>query len=269
MQRFSAAFIIFFALALTRASASLVDWDTLTWTPGSLSNSFDVDPANAGNDVTVTVNGDTSTMQTSLASGNPMTPAITRAFDGGFSPGHNTLELAANFTTNTQALTVTINFAATYANGVANVSFNLFDIDFSNVSGNTYQDLIKSISATSTTGTSIAPTITGLGANVSLAGTGLSQTLTGTASTVDTGAGSGAGNATITFNATNIKSITFTYASTTMFANPTYQHIGIDDITYTVVPEINPSWLSLPMCIALASWSTVHHWKRQRRAARK
>jgi hypothetical protein len=94
--------------------------------------------------------------------------------------------------------------------------------------------------------------------------------LTGTASTVDTGAGSGAGNATITFNATDIRSITFTYASTSMFANPTYQHIGIDNITYTVVPEINPSWFSLLGCIGLASWSTMLHYRKlQGRPARK
>ena len=239
----------------------MVDWDTLTWTPGALTNSFDVDSGNAGNDVTVSVSGDTAALTTSLVTGTPMTPAITRGFDGGFSPGHNTLELAVNFASNAQALTVTINFAASYTNGVAYVSFNLFDIDFANSSGNTYQDLIKSISATSTTGTSIAPTITGVGANTTLAGTGLTQTLTGNTSTVDTGAGSGNANATITFNATNIKSIAFTYSSTSMFANPTYQHIGIDDITYTVVPEINASWLSLFLCTSLATWSTLRRHK--------
>jgi hypothetical protein len=36
------------------ASAALVDWSALNWPAGSLSNSYDVDPASAGNDVTVT-----------------------------------------------------------------------------------------------------------------------------------------------------------------------------------------------------------------------
>lgn len=260
MRRFSGTLILFFLLGAARASAVLVDWGTQTWTAGSLSNSLEVDSANPGNDLTVTVSGDTAQLQTSLAAGNPPTPAITRAFDGGFSPGHSTLELAVNLANNTQGVTVTITFAAGYTNGVGNVSFNLFDIDFANSGGNTYQDLVKSISATSNTGTSIAPTITiPAGSTVSVAGSGLAQTLTGTTSNTDTGASSGAGNATITFNATDIRSITFTYGSTAAFANPTYQHVGIDNISF--VPEFNPTWASLLLCGSLAIGTTLHQRK--------
>ena len=261
MRRVFIAITLSFFAGVSSVSAVLVDWGTLTWTAGSLTNSYDVDSGNAGNDVTVTVSGDTAQLQQSLASGNPQTPAITRAFDGGFSPGPNTLELAANYTTNTQGLTVTITFAAGYASGVGDVSFSLFDIDFANASGNTYQDLIRSISGTSATGTPISPTISGLGSAVSLAGSGLSQTLTGTASNTDTGPSSGTGNATITFNATDVRSVTFTYGSTTMFANPTYQHIGIHNITYSVVPEVNMTFVSLSFCAGLAVWTTLRRWK--------
>ena len=261
MRRRSASFVAVFVISLGNALAVLVDWSALTWTAGSLSNSFNVDPSNAGNDITVTVSGDTSQLQTSLASGNPQTPAITRAFDGGFSPGHSTLEVALNLANNTQGVTVTINFAAGYTNGVSNVSLSLFDIDFANVSGNTYQDLIRSITATSATGSSIAPTISALGSNVSLAGSGLSQTLTGTGSNPDTGAGSGTGNATITFGANDVRSITFTYGSTSFFANPTYQHVGIDNVSFTVVPESDPTWLSLFLCGSAAVWTTLHRRK--------
>jgi len=115
--------------------------------------------------------------------------------------------------------------------------FTIFDIDAANIGGSTYQDVISGIHATSTTGTQIAPTITNVGPNVSLTGTGLSQVLTGQTSTVDLGAGSGAANATISFNTANISSVTFTYGSSSMFADPTYQHIGIYNIDYEVVPE--------------------------------
>src|SRR5437588_1435636 len=219
------------------ASGVLVGWSGLTWPAGSLSNSYDVDPGTAGNDVTVTIDGDTGQLQASLVSPNPQTPAITRAFDGGLGTSPKTLELALDLSNNSQFVTVTINFSAQYASGVSNVSLQLFDIDFNNAGGSTYQDVISSIYATSTTGTQIAPTITGFGSNVSLTGTGLNQVLTGTASTVDLGAGSGAGNATISFNATDISSITFRYDSGTMFVNPTYQHIGIYNIDYEVIPE--------------------------------
>src|SRR6266852_43099 len=49
-----ALFCAIFSLCGT-ASAVLVDWSALSWPAGSLSNSYDVDPASPGNDVTVTV----------------------------------------------------------------------------------------------------------------------------------------------------------------------------------------------------------------------
>jgi len=239
MSRLVRLFVISVAIFAFSESASavLVDWSALNWPAGSLSNSYDVDPANTGNDVTVTLSGDTGRLQPSLAAGNPQTPAITRAFDGGLGTSPYTLELALDLTSNTQSVTFTLNFSALYAAGVSNVSFTLFDIDANNAGGSTYQDVISNIHATSTTGTLIAPTITGVGANVSLTGTGLSQVLTGQTSTVDLGAGSGAANATISFNANEISSITFTYGSSSMFADPTYQHIGIYNIDYAVIPE--------------------------------
>src|SRR5919201_350590 len=114
------------------ASAVLIDWSTLNWPAGSLSNSYDVDPAVPGNDFTATISGDTAQLQKSLDTGNPQTPAITRAFDGGLTTSPHTLELALNLTNNTQSVTFTLDFSALYAAGVANVSFTLFDIDFSN-----------------------------------------------------------------------------------------------------------------------------------------
>ena len=259
--------LLLYALALScaifslcgTASAVLVDWSALNWPAGSLSNSYDVDPASAGNDVTATISGDTGQLQPSLVSPNPQTPAITRAFDGGLGTSPLTLELALNLTNNTQSVTFTLDFSALYLAGVSNVSFTLFDIDANNISGSTYQDVIRSIYATSILGTQIAPTITNVGANVSLTGTGLNQVLTGQVSTVDLGAGSGAGNATISFNTTTIRSITFMYGSSTMFADPTYQHIGIYNIDYSVVPE--PS--SLGACTAIAGLAI---WFSRRRA---
>jgi len=240
------------------ASAVLVDWSTQSWAAGSLSNSYDVDPANPGNDVAVTISGDTGQLQPSLVSPNPLTPAITRAFDGGLGISPMTLELALNLASNTQSVTFTLDFSALYAAGVSNVSFKLFDIDSSNISGSTYQDVISGIHATSTTGTLIAPTITGVGANVAPTGTGLSQVLTGQTSTTDLGAGSDLGNATISFDASDIASITFTYGGSSLFADPTYQHIGIYNIDYSVVPEPG----TLGGCAAIAILAI---WKSRRR----
>ena len=39
----------------TAAHAITLDWDTVTWTAGSLSNSYNIDPLKAGNDITVSM----------------------------------------------------------------------------------------------------------------------------------------------------------------------------------------------------------------------
>lgn len=245
------------------ANAVILDWNTVSWTAGSLSNSYDVDPAKAGNDITVTVSGNTAQLQQELASGNPMTPAITPDFQGGLASPTNTLCLAVNFTNQSQAVTVTVDFSALYTAGVQNVSFTLFDVDYSNVSGNTYQDLLTAIKATSIDGTTlIAPTIT-TSANNTSSGTGVNQNVTGLVSTVDTGAGSGNGNVTISFGAAAIKSFTFTYGSggPTGVTDPTYQHVGINSISFTPVPEINPAWSAVGSCLLAAALILRHSAK--------
>jgi hypothetical protein len=242
--------------------AVTLDWDGVTWTAGSLSNSYDIDPSKAGNDITVTVSGNTALLQQELASGNPMTPAITPDFQGGLGTTQNTLCLAVNFTNQSQAVTVTVDFSALYTLGVQNVSFTLFDIDFSAASGNNYQDLLSSITAVSIDGTTlVAPTIT-TSSNNTRTGSGLTQVVNGTISTPDLGPGSGNGNVTISFGATAIKSFTFTYGSGSgTVPDPTYQHVGIHDISFTPVPELNPTWSAVGSCLLAAALILRHSAK--------
>lgn len=258
----SAAFL--FVGMCPLSNALTIDWDSVPWTNGSLINSLEVDPARSGNDVTVAVSGNTPQLQPELASPNPMTPAVTRAFDGGLTPGQNTLSLAVNFTNQSQVITVTVDFSAQYAQGVTNVSFTIFDVDFSNTSGNTYQDQLTAIRAVGIDGSLIAPTIT-TSANNTLSGTGLNQVVNGIASTTDTGANSGRGNVTISFGTAAIRSFTFTYGSGSgTVADPTYQHIGLHDITFTPVPEMNPAWTAALSCLA-AGLLIFRHNARHRR----
>jgi hypothetical protein len=262
-RRFFLSLCLGCLLLAPAARAVTVDWDTLTWTPGSLSNSYDVDPAKAGNDVTVTVSGNTAQLQPELQSPYPMTPSITPDFQGGLASVQNTLCLAVNFTDQSQGVTVTVDFSSLYTAGVQNVSFTLFDIDYSNVSGNTYQDLLTAIKATSIDGiTLVAPTITTSSDNA-LSGSGLTQMVNGIASNTDLGPGSGNGNVTISFGATAIKSFTFTYGSggPSGVTDPTYQHVGIHDITFTPVPEINPAWSAVGTCLLAAALILWHSAK--------
>src|SRR5688500_12030634 len=127
-------FFPFFLVAFfaTNSQAVVVDWDALTWSPGALTNSYDVDPAQAGNDITVTVSGSTAQLQPEVVAPNPQTPAITTNFHGGLGTVQNTLSIAVNFTNQTQSVTITVDFSALYSLGVQNVSFTLFDVDFAN-----------------------------------------------------------------------------------------------------------------------------------------
>jgi hypothetical protein len=258
----SAAFL--FAGACQVSEALTIDWDTVSWTNGSLINSLDVDPARPGNDVTVTVSGNTGQLQPDLNSPNPQTPAVTRTFDGGLTPGERTLSLAVNFANQSQVITVTVDFSAQYAQGVSNVSFTIFDVDFASSSGNNYQDQLTNIRAVGIDGSLIAPTIT-TSANNTRTGTGLNQVVNGIASANDTGANSGRGNVTISFGANAIRSFTFTYGSGSgTVANPTYQHIGLHDITFTPVPEVNPAFGAVLSCIG-ATLLVLRHNARHRR----
>ena len=261
------------------ADAITLDWDQTAWAPSPTpapnvtSSSFNNDPARTGNDITITATATTgAAWQASLPatpSPAPMTPVVSRAFDGGMTPGHNSLEFSVDFADKQNKvndyITVTITFSAQYTQGVSNVSFTLFDLDYAN-STSTYQDEITSMVATTTAGTTRAATITGLGTAVTLTGTGVSQVLDGNASVSDTGAGSGDGNATITFAGDNIRSVSFTYAANGAFTNPTYQHIGLSNITYSAVPEINPAWTGALSCAAAAGLM-LRHRSRFRKAA--
>ncbi|HVF70527.1 MAG TPA: hypothetical protein VM940_02865 [Chthoniobacterales bacterium] len=260
-QRFLLIALSTFVLA--KAEAITLDWDGVTWTAGSLSNAFDIDPSKAGNDITVTVSGNTAQLQPELVAPNPMTPAITTDFQGGLATAPNTLCLAVNFTNQSQYITVTIDFSALYTAGVQNVSFTLFDIDYVNSSSsNSYQDQLRSIMATSIDGTTlVAPTITTSVANT-VSGSGLTQVVNGASSANDLDPASGNGNVTISFGTAAIRSLTFTYGSgTSPLADPTYQHVGIHDISFTPVPEINPAWSAVGSCLVAAALILRHSAK--------
>jgi hypothetical protein len=265
-RRFPSYAAMLFAVLIANAQALVLDWDTATWTNGSLNNSFDIDPANAGNDLTVAITGNTGQLGTEPT--GEVTPALTTLLAGGRSPIEKTLTLYLDLTTQTQAVTISINFSALYAQGVQNVSFSIFDVDFANEGGGgaTFQDQLRSISGTALDGSLVAPTITTSASN-SVTGTGLGQVVNGTATTGDTGSGSGAANVTISFGATAIRSLSFVYGGGTNTKNdPTPQHVGIHDINFTPVPEINPALSAALSCIAAAGLMFFH--RRRVRARR-
>ena len=232
------------------ARAVTLDWDSAVWNPGTLTNSFDVDGSAAGNDLTLAVTGSTGELVDDSVNNLP-TPNINTNLEGGLSPVQNSLNIAIDLGKKDRFVTVTITFSAQYTQGVENVSFTLFGIDQAAGGSNIYIDEITSISATAIDGiTQIAPTITNIGSAVTRSGTGLNQVLTGAGNVPSTGAGSGDGNATISFNASGIRSITFTFgAGGNSAVNPTFQDISLHDITFSPVPETNPAGITVGVCL--------------------
>lgn len=235
-------------LSVNSACAVVLDWDAETWTPG-YSNSFDVDPQTAGNDVTVSVAGDVAALRYN-------TPALATQFQGGLGTAEKTLVLGVDFANQAQFITVTVDFSSLYLQGVENVSFTIFDVDYDNAKNSSeYQDQLRSIVGLSVDGlTPIAPTITTSASNTASAGV-----VNGLINTADAGPTSGNANVTINFGTNAISSFTFRYGSgSSTDANPTYQHIGIHDLSFTPVPEINPAFTAALSCFAAAGLMIFH-----------
>lgn len=260
-----------FAVSCVTAQAVTLDWSTATYVNGSLTGSFDVDPAKPGNDITITISGDTSRLVPDPSiSGNPPTPAIGSAFQGGQATIPNTLDLAVDFTNTIQQITVTVTFSSAYTEGVKNVSFSLFDVDLNNGDGAVYVDEIRSITATKLVGgTTIGATVTGA-ANNAVTGSGtVNAKVDGTISTADTGTGSGKANSTINFGGNIITSFTFSYGEgpgIPGLTDPTFQHIGLYNINFSPVPESNPalvSGLSCATAVLLVLWHGARRRKKR------
>lgn len=223
-----------------------LDWNTVTWTAGSLSNSYDVDAANTGNDVTVAVSGSSSQFINSA-------PAINSNLQGGFTTPPKALNLFVDFTSQTQSVTINVTLSAGYTQGAVGVSFTLFDVDATNGGGTSFQDQLSSIIGIAPDGSQVAATITTSATPAyTVTGTALTQVVTGTVNSNNTGPGSENGNVTISF-AGPIKSFSFVYGSgTNTIADPTQQQISMGNFTFTPVPEINPAWSTIGSCLLAA-----------------
>jgi len=188
-----------------------------------------------------------------LNSGVTMTagyPATAAAGAGNVTGGVSqaSLQLATNTTSATTSYQqVTISFM--YTGGASGVSFTLWDVDAtsSGTVTNGFIDQISHISATTTTGTTIYPTVTGSPTYNTVAGSGAGITVTGINSA---GNATNQGDVTISFTG-QITSLTFQYANIAPGTRST-QYVGISPINFTpsgvAFPEVNSSSSALMLC---------------------
>jgi hypothetical protein len=247
--------LVAWMLQPVRAGAATLDWDSVTWTAGSLQNSYDV-TGDGINDIRVTVSA--------IAGGTGSFQLTSPANSGGLlqgGTGGDTLVLAVNWTGTNTPLTVTIDF---FNLGASNVSFKLVDIDRgNNTADEGYRDLISSIKARRTTGTYVGPTALTGSANNTATLNGTNSQVIGNSDVDNNNPGNAAGDATINFGTNLINQVSFVYGNGSGApGNPGLQLIGIGDITFTPrVPEVHPAWAASIICLI----PVALRWGRRRR----
>ena len=131
-----------------------------------------------------------------------------------------------------------------YAQGVDHVNFSIFDIDRSNVSGNHFQDQIRNIKGTFGS-TNNAVAITGSANNTVTSNNTLNAFITGTAINGDQTA---TGNGFFNFGNAVLTSVSFDYGNAPGTGIDIIQWVGLHDISYRPVPEVNPAWGAITVC---------------------
>lgn len=230
--------------------AVTLDWNSVNWTAGNLSQSFDIDGSNAGNDITITISGDTGNLTNSLGGNTP--PDDVTEIDGG--TGQQALMLSADHSNLSQSLTVTITFL--YSNGVNGLQFSIFDVDRSVSFGSGFDDQIRNFTVNGGTSTNVS--ITGSSLNTVSNNNSPTASVSGNNVSGDTTANA---NAAVSFQSgVNVYSISFDWGNQATFTNVNRQAIAIGDLTWTpAVPEpgvvVGGGLLGL-----LAGW---HAWRRR------
>ena len=241
-----------FVYANSSHSATLLDWDTLTWAAGTLSNSYDLN-GDGTKDVTVTITTSGAiTWQNGSAVGVTGNAPFTDVGNGTAGPGTGgttgkLLSLWLNVNGNAASyVKLTVTFSGMFAAGVDNVSFTLHDID-----QGSYQDQVRSISAINTSGTTVYPTsVTNSGSiSDSVTGSGSTYLITGNNGAADNNTTQG--DASISFG-NNIKQFTFIYGNpTTLSGINSAQHIQMGDLFFTPrLPEVGTGICSVAACLS-------------------
>lgn len=243
------------------AQAVLLDWDALTWVPGTLVNSYDIDPSHPGNDVRVSILGDTGYMVANF-------PQLTTELTGGIAPAPKSLTLRADFPTRSENLVVAIDFL--YEAGVQNVDYTLFDVDYESASNKRDSTLHVGLLATANDADrdlllnylhTLTPpygsydvdptTMTGSAANAIEAATpgtlakGMSPAADNTS----------AGNVTVDYGNSVIRAALFRLdVNFVPDANPDLVNIALNDISFTPVPEAGTFLAGAVACLVGYGW---------------
>jgi uncharacterized repeat protein (TIGR01451 family) len=195
---------------LTCTPTALHDWDAVTWTAGSTSNSYAI--ATIGT-VAWTITNPGTWLNNATYGGQ--SPAEQTVVNGGLAGAGQSLFQLTDMANQTQAAVTTI----TLPTAVPGLQFRIFDVDFA--SG----QFADRVTVTGTfNGANVTPTLTNGIANYVIGNSAFGDATSG-----DT---SGNGNVVVTFTAP-VDTITINYGNHSLApANPGQQAIAIHDITF-------------------------------------
>lgn len=204
-----------------------VDWTAVTTSTSGASQSFDIDPNNPGNDITITI---TRVNTNSFFSNDPYggTPINDGTIvTGGAGTSNESLHIFADHNSTTNGIQITITF--NYDSGVEDVAFTVYDVD---TSIGQYRDRLDSFTGTLDGSTTSTAVITKSSYN--------NDDTTSTLVRGDYLANRNAepdeslGNAGISYSSGVVDQVSFVWSND---GESGYQGIAISDITYTVIPE--------------------------------
>ncbi|MCC7518442.1 MAG: hypothetical protein IT578_04570 [Verrucomicrobiae bacterium] len=211
-----------------------------------------MDPTHSGNDVTITISGDTDRFRDDPSTGQP-SPDLSTWNTGGISPYEMSLALALNYANRNQEVAVTMSFL--YDDGVVLSPVTIFNVDRGTGSFSyNYQDQLRDLSGQRLDDSLVAATITGSVSN-QVTGSGLSQVVTGIGVVPNQGTDSDAGNVTVDFGSEVLKAFSFTLGSGSgSRSDPRFQGISIYDVEFTPVPEAGTVAAAAAAGLIAAAW---------------
>jgi hypothetical protein len=223
------AALVLVCFGLGRVEAVTLDWNNVDWTADSLSQSFDIDPSNAGNDITITISGNTGDIDDSGGASPDDNTIIT----GGQGGTQESLYLAADYGGTGRELVVTITFSAGYVYGVENVQFTIFDVDRDS---GVWRDQIDEMEGRRNSAVVSFADLTGTNFHdIFDSGTATARAR-GDGATENADPGTDDANLNVVFNDAPVDEVSFRW--TNIDAALGFQYIGLYDITYTpAVPE--------------------------------
>lgn len=222
------------AISISPANAVVLTWPSPPgWTAGApapgqtVSQNF---TAVTPNDVNVAINNNGANLVG--ATWNAGYPAINSTLINGGMPGTNGIQL---YLTSQSSTSSYVQLTITFANPVANLSFQIWDVDASSA----YADTISQIQGLAFGGGTIAAdSITSaIGGYNTITGSGLGTVVTGTATASNT---TNQGSIDITFSQP-ITELSFHYSNSDSSLGS--QGVALGPLTFVVVPETVPSWV--------------------------